>query len=410
MKPKVKSDFDIIIVGAGMVGLTIASLLKDDQLRIAVVDKSDTPPVPMVSELESSNFDARVSALSAASREILKRAGAWRIIESKRYCDFSSMFVWDADGTGSVKFSAEELSVPRLGTIIENSFVVDALLENLYKKANLEIFRPCSIISLDEGDESVLLETEDNIRLRAKLVIAADGVNSKIRELANFRVREWEYNHDAIVATVKTESPHQEMALQRFMQTGPLAFLPLCTGLEIDCQDWSSIVWSAEPSYAKKLFSLSDDEFCFELTQASESRLGRIIDCSRRHLFPLRQRHAVNYSKRRIALAGDAAHSIHPLAGQGANLGLLDAEALVNKITEGLNAGREVADPVIMDRYQRARKAHNLGMMGLMQGFKHLFADETMIVRWLRNVGMSSINNMSMVKNYLARQAMGLDS
>ena len=163
MKPKVKSDFDIIIVGAGMVGLTIASLLKDDQLRIAVVDKSDTPPVPMVSELESSNFDARVSALSAASREILKRAGAWRIIESKRYCDFSSMFVWDADGTGSVKFSAEELSVPRLGTIIENSFVIDALLENLYKKANLEIFRPCSIISLDEGDESVLLETEDNI-------------------------------------------------------------------------------------------------------------------------------------------------------------------------------------------------------------------------------------------------------
>ena len=138
--------------------------------------------------------------------------------------------------------------------------------------------------------------------------------------------------------------------------------------------------------------------------------MGRIIDCSRRHLFPLRQRHAVNYSKRRIALAGDAAHSIHPLAGQGANLGLLDAEALVNKITEGLNAGREVADPVIMDRYQRARKAHNLGMMGLMQGFKHLFADETMIVRWLRNVGMSSINDMGMVKNYLARQAMGLDS
>ncbi len=410
MKPSEKNDFDVIIVGAGMVGLTVASLLQDSKLRVALVDKNEATNATMEVGHDQPKFDARVSALSASSREILKQLGVWNLIEKKRHCDFEKMHVWDADGTGSIVFSADDLSVPRLGTIIENSFVVDALMELLKIKGNVELFRPCSVNSLDESEERVTLNTVEHQMLRAKLVIAADGANSKIRELSNFRVREWEYNHHAIVTTVKTEMPHQKTALQRFMPTGPLAFLPLSSDTGSDCQEYSSIVWSAEPSYAQSLINLSDNDFCIELTISAEARFGEVTDCSARYLFPLRQRHSVNYSQSRIVLVGDAAHSIHPLAGQGVNLGLLDAKALSNEITRGLSAGRAVCDPTIMNRYQRARKGHNLGMMALMEGFKRVFEEDALAIRWLRNFGISSINNLPPVKNFLARRAMGLDS
>ena len=410
MKQTKKNDFDVIIVGAGMVGLTVASLLKDSQLRVALVDRNEDPTINVAEEHDQREFDARVSALSASSRMIFKQLGVWNLLEEKRHCDFHTMHVWDADGTGSITFSAEDLAVPRLGTIVENSLVIDALMQRLKLKGNVELFCPCSVNSLDEGEDWVTLNTKEHQILRAKLVIAADGANSKIREFSNFRVREWEYNHHAIVATVKTEMPHQMTALQRFMPTGPLAFLPLSSDTGAECKEYSSIVWSAEPSYAKNLINLSDKDFRIELTKRAEARFGEVTDCSSRYLFPLKQRHSVNYSKQRIVLVGDAAHSIHPLAGQGVNLGLLDAEALSNEIRKGLDAGRPVCDPVIMNRYQRARKGHNLGMMALMEGFKRVFAEDTLAIRWLRNFGMSSINDLRPVKNFLARRAMGLDS
>ena len=410
MKQTRTNDFDIIIVGAGMVGLTVASLLEDSQLRIALVDKNEDPTITLAAERDKSGFEARVSALSASSRKILKQLGAWNLIEEKRHCDFHKMHVWDADGTGSIMFSAEDLAVPRLGTIVENSLVVEALMQRLKLKGDVELFCPCSVESLGEGDDWVTLNTAEHRILRAKLVIAADGANSKIREFSNFRVREWEYNHNAIVATVKTEIPHQKTALQRFMPTGPLAFLPLSTDTGAVCQEYSSIVWSAETSYAESLIKLSDKEFCIELTKSAEARFGEVTDCSSRYLFPLKQRHSVNYSKHRVVLVGDAAHSIHPLAGQGVNLGFLDAEALSNEIRKGLSLGRAVCDPTIMSRYQRVRKGHNLGMMALMEGFKRIFAEDTLAVRWLRNFGMNSIDDLRPIKNFLARRAMGLDS
>ena len=410
MKATKKNDFDVIIVGAGMVGLTVASMLEDAQLRVAVVDKNEVPSPVKETKNHQLKFDARVSALSASSRRILKQLGVWSLVEQQRYCDFYTMHVWDADGTGNIMFSADELAVPRLGTIIENSCVVGALAQLLESKGNIELLRPCSVTSLSEVEDWVTLNTTEHGILRAKLVVAADGANSKIREFCDFRVREWEYDHHAIVATVKTAIPHQNSAFQRFMPTGPLALLPLSSDNRDDSQQHSSIVWSTEPSFAQSLMNLSDRDFCAELTRCSEARLGEVVNSSPRYLFPLKQRHSVSYSKHRIVLVGDAAHSIHPLAGQGVNLGLLDAKALSNEIHKGLSAGREIADPTIMDRYQRARKGHNLGMMALMEGFKRVFADDTLAVRWLRNFGMSSINDLRPIKTFLARRAMGLDS
>ena len=403
------NDFDVIIVGAGMVGLTVANLFKDTRLRVALIDKSESPVITLASGLDEPKFDSRVSALSSSSREILTRLGAWTLIEQQRYCDLRVMYVWDADGTGSITFSADDLAVPRLGTIIENSLVIEALTHCLESTCNVELIRPCSVDALEETDDWVLLHTADQGVLRTRLVIAADGANSKIRELKSFEVREWEYNHNAIVSTVKTAKPHQKIALQRFMPTGPLALLPLSSSVNDNCQMYSSIVWSAEPAYAESLMDMTDKDFCRQLSKCSESRFGEVIDCGTRQIFPLKQRHSVNYSKDRIVLVGDAAHSIHPLAGQGANLGFLDAEALTNEIKKGLNVGREVFDPVTMDRYQRARKGHNLGMMVLMEGFKRVFAEDILSVRWLRNFGMSRIDELKPIKHYLARRAMGLN-
>ena len=404
------NDFDVIIVGAGMVGLTVANLFKNTRLRVALIDKSESSAKASVTGADEPKFDSRVSALSSSSREILTRLGAWTLIEQQRYCDLREMYVWDADGTGSITFSADDLAAPRLGTIIENSLVIEALTQCLESTCDVELLRPCSVDALEEIDDWVLLNTADQGVLRARLVIAADGVNSKIRELKSFEVREWEYNHNAIVSTVKTAKPHQKIALQRFMPTGPLALLPLSSGVNDNCQMYSSIVWSAEPAYAKSLMDMTDKDFCRQLSKCYETRFGEVINCGTRQIFPLKQRHSVSYSKDRIVLVGDAAHSIHPLAGQGANLGFLDAEALTKEIKKGLNMGREVFDPVTMDRYQRARKGHNLGMMVLMEGFKRVFAEDILSVRWLRNIGMSRIDELKPIKNYLARRAMGLNT
>ena len=243
----------------------------------------------------------------------------------------------------------------------------------------------------------------------AVISIAADGANSKVRELSEFDTREWNYDHHAIVTTVKTEKKHKLTALQRFIETGPLAFLPLSINANDSEQNYCSIVWSSIPDRTEELISLNDEAFCLELGRSIESRLGAIEWCDKRFAFPLRQRHAVDYVKHNVVLIGDAAHSIHPLAGQGVNLGFMDAATLANELLHGREIGRELNDLTVLSRYQRKRIGQNLGMMWMMEGFKHLFAEQALPVRWLRNIGMTSVDNLSVVKNHLARRAMGLD-
>ena len=408
MTTKDQNQFDVLIVGAGMVGATLACLLAEAPVKVGLLDKTPLKPDGIPEP-----FDARVSALTLASRKLFNDLGLWQQIEAVRGCDYQDMHVWDADGTGSIHFSSSEIGEPALGTIVENGIVLAALHQRLQTIANLEILPPESVDSLlsldDEAGKRISVATNTGQQLTTRLLVAADGGNSKIRELAQFKTREWEYGHQAIVTTVRTEKPHQMTAWQRFMDTGPLAFLPLQSDSITDEQHFSSIVWSTLPDQAAALMELSDAAFCKALSEAFEATLGPVESCAKRFSFPLRQRHAIDYVQPGIALIGDAAHTIHPLAGQGVNLGLLDAAALANELSRGLASGRAPGDITLLKRYQRARSGHNLSMMWLMEGFKHLFAGQALSVRWLRNLGLHSVDSMPVVKNQLARKAMGLD-
>ncbi|GJM13363.1 MAG: 2-octaprenyl-3-methyl-6-methoxy-1,4-benzoquinol hydroxylase [Pseudohongiella sp.] len=410
------NEFDIVIAGAGMVGASLACLLAESSLRIALIDRN---PLSLDSndksqQRASDKFDPRVSAISMASQQLLRRLGVWEDMISERVCNYSAMEVWDAEGTGVINFSAAEINQPELGSIIENSIIIEALHKRIAQLENVFPLTPFLIDSFEqverEGGQIVKLNSIDGQVIRAPLVIAADGANSKLRQLANFECREWDYNQHALVTTVRTELPHRNTALQRFMETGPLAFLPLRVAETDSDQHFCSIVWSMQPEQAERAQSLDEGQFNLELTTALESKLGKIEHSDKRFVFPLTQRHAKEYVKENIVLVGDAAHTIHPLAGQGVNLGLLDAKVLAEELLHGLAAGRSVADATVLLRYQRKRKGSNLSMMWLMEGFKRLFAQQDLTIRWLRNLGMNTADKMTPIKNQMIRKAMGLDS
>lgn len=411
-KPDGKNRFeaDVAIVGGGLVGATMAALLSDLPLQLILLDEAVWPEVP--APLDPGRFDARVSALSMASRACFEQLGVWEGLSKLRCCPFREMEVWDADGTGRIHFEAAELQVSELGTIAENSVLLSLLREELKQANNLRVCSEQSVRSLqlpaDTSNGRPRLRTASGLEIEADLVIAADGGNSPLRQLANFSSREWDYGQMALVTTVRSELPHGYTAWQRFLSGGPLAFLPLLPAPDSADQQYSSIVWSLSPERAQTLLAMPDEAFRRELGFAFEHRLGEILDCDERRAFPLRQRHATTYVKEGIALIGDAAHTIHPLAGQGVNLGILDAQCLAGELARGLAAGRRVGDARVLSRYQRGRIGHNLAMMGVMEGFKRLFASDSLSLRWLRNRGMDRIDRLSGVKNQLARQAMGL--
>jgi 2-octaprenylphenol hydroxylase len=404
-------EYDVAIVGGGIVGASLACLLANTSLRIALVDRQlfDDYAIP-VTQVQP-KFDARVSAITAVSRNLFDQMGLWDDIAAMRCCGYSNMHVWDADGTGSVSFSAEDVNQLELGNIVENSVILSALYKRLDSIAHVDLIAPFSIDTFhrDQGANKITLRSTEGNNLTAKLLVAADGASSKVRELAEFATKEWDYNHLALVTTVKTEIAHRNTAFQRFMTTGPLAFLPLAESASDSDQKFSSIVWSAIPEKSEELMSMSDKEFALELSASIENKLGAIEWLDKRFVFPLRQRHAKDYVQDNIVLVGDAAHSIHPLAGQGVNLGLLDVQVLVKELEQGLHAGRKVADMTVLKCYQRKRVGHNLGMMWMMEGFKHLFAEQPLPVRWFRNSGMRGVDDIPLVKNQLARRAMGID-
>lgn len=404
---ELKTEYDIIIIGAGLVGASLAaSLLADPanrNLSIALVDHGDAPANINLS-LQPPEFDPRVVALTNASITLLKKMGAWETIVEQRACAYQLMKVWDDEGTGDIYFSANEVGKSELGFIVENQIVLTAVLGILEGYDNVNILRGYSIESLELIDERQYITLTDNTRLGAQLLIAADGGHSRVRELAELPIRSWEYQHKAIVATVKTEHSHQFTAWQNFLVSGPLAFLPLDDPSEQYC----SIVWSLEAEQADKIMTLNDADFQAALGRAFEYKLGLIEGSSKRYCFPLTQRHAIDYIAPQLALIGDAAHTIHPLAGQGVNLGLLDVQALSEEISRACLRQLPLRDASILRRYQRQRKKHNLEVMLLMESFKRLFGTRNLALRWLRNSGLKSVNKIKPIKNWLAKQAMGL--
>jgi 2-octaprenylphenol hydroxylase len=415
----IDQDFDVVIVGGGLVGAALALLLcragsqpGSSPLSIGLIEagRFDSDLVQLAAD--DANFDPRVVALTHASETLFERIGVWPLLKDLRRCAYQSMSVWDSEGTGEIGFTAEEANVDHLGSIVENRLLVSALRHQISHQTNISVLSETAVSQLgpmvnNHDQQKVrLLGLDDGRIVAGKVVVAADGAMSAIRHMAAFRLREWSYHHNAIVTTVRTERPHDGVARQVFMQEGPLAFLPLPS---VNQQHYCSIVWSQEPERADALMAMSDEAFCEAIGQAIEHRLGQVLEVDRRFAIPLKQRHATQYIKDRIALVGDAAHTIHPLAGQGVNLGLLDVAVLAEEVLSAHKRGLDIGEDRVLRRFQRRRMGHNLSMMSVMEGFKQLFSESAPPVRFLRNLGMSVLNQHPLIKRPIITRAMGLE-
>jgi len=411
-------SFDIVIVGGGMVGATLAAAIAMapacQALRIALVDATSHNG-QNENLAKSDAFDSRVVALAERSRELLQAIGVWQEILDQRACAYREMQVWDGEGTGRIAFHADDIHASELGHIVENTCIVRSLYQRLRALPAVSLIENTHVktISLSNGIYSLGLEssaaTTSAGNLYTRLLIGADGATSRVRDWAKLPVREWDYGHTAIVATVKTAQPHGYTCWQRFTSEGPLAFLPLqvdTVGMpdEYHC----SLVWSATTSLADELMALDGVAFCQRLEMAFEARLGSIERVSERKAIPLRQRHAQDYYRPQLALVGDAAHTIHPLAGQGVNLGFYDVAALADEVARACARGVPLEDESILKRYQRIRKSHNLSAMLAMEGFKRLFSSDDLRVSWFRNTGMKFMDNQLFLKKHLTKIARGL--
>ncbi|MDG2176550.1 MAG: UbiH/UbiF/VisC/COQ6 family ubiquinone biosynthesis hydroxylase [Gammaproteobacteria bacterium] len=409
---------DIVIVGGGPVGLATACLLSETGLKVVLVNaEQEVLTTAELKEISGKpDFDTRVSALTVASENLFENIGAWEAVSAVRACPYQNMEVWDGEGTGSIHFAAADLHADTLGHIVENRLMISALFEQASTKPNLELLQGISVkeITVNEQPKNQIfsqigLELSNGHRICARLLIGADGANSLVREQMGLSLRKWDYGHQAIVTTVMTEYHHQYTAWQRFMHSGPLAFLPLhLAGTDKSKQCYSSIVWSCVTEKAEGIKALSDSEFMPALGEAFEFKLGKVLECGPRFSFPLYQRHAIEYVQDHVALVGDAAHTIHPLAGQGVNLGFSDAKVLSEVITEAIESGEDFASHRVLSRYQRRRKGQNLGMMGAMEGFKRLFGTDELALTWLRNTGLNLADHTPLIKKQLMRKAMGL--
>lgn len=386
-------QYDVVIAGAGMVGATLACLLAQAGKRVAVLE-AHTPPVFTPAD----PYDLRVSALSRASQRALLRAGAWGGVLTRRACAYEAMQVWDATGSGEIRFAAADLGEPDLGHIVENRVLQWALWDVLAALENVTLYCPDKLATFQVAADAVTLHLASGATLGAKLLVGADGAASKVRELAGIGMDSQDYGQQGVVAVVKTELPHQYTAWQSFMPSGPLAFLPLADG---SC----SIVWTLPADRADAMVQCAVDEFQREVAQALDYRLGEVILVSERAAFSLRGRLAASYVQERVALVGDAAHTIHPLAGQGVNLGIKDALELATRIQ---HATGDIGSLRVLRAYERARRGDNLLMQKTMEGFRLLFGNTLTPWKVLRNTGLSLVNRWDSLKYTIAKQAMGV--
>lgn len=386
---------DVVVVGGNLVGGTLAAALGESDLRVAVIEPN-LPPTT----LQSAPADSRVVAISPASARVLSAVGAWDRIPQERICAYRDMRVWDAGGPGQIHFSATAVGASELGWIIENQLVQRALIESLEPYDNVSVLAGVCVEGLRVGDHRADVVLDDGRTLSARLVAAADGAGSRVRELAGLGVKGWDYDQQGIVATVRPEFAHEHTAWQRFLPAGPLALLPRFDG---QC----SIVWSTASDEAQRLISIPVEDFERELGEASEQRIGKLQCTSSRSAFPLRLQYAARYVTDRVALLGDAAHTVHPLAGQGANLGFLDAAALAEVMMDAIGARRDPGSMRVLRRYERWRKGHNLLTMATMDGFKRVFGGSNPLLTGTRGIALNLTDRSGAIKGWFTRYAMG---
>jgi 2-octaprenylphenol hydroxylase len=384
---------DLVIVGAGMVGLALASALRDSGLRIAVIDKKS--PDDMIA-----NPSVRVSAINLASERFLTRIGAWSELARKQ--PFCGMSVWEKDSFAHFELDANQFQQSHLGSIVENNVIQHALLKTL-QDSSVELFDSANIESVSENEQGVVLMLDNQQMLFTRLLVAADGANSGLRQQFRIPVTSWNYQHTALVATVRTAEPHQNIARQIFTSQGPLAFLPLWQ------PDLSSIVWSLPPLLAEDLASCDESEFNHRLAAAFDVKLGVCELIGARELCPLTARYARQQVQSRLILLGDAAHTIHPLAGQGVNLGLMDAAALSDTLHQLLNLQLPLDDAMALRRYERWRKAEAVQWLATMEGFKQLFSGDHPLKKLIRGTGMRLAAHSMPLMKPLLEKALGIN-
>jgi 2-octaprenylphenol hydroxylase len=389
-------SFDIAIVGGGMVGLTLAAALEHTDLRVAVIEGKEPS-----SELDEMP-DIRVSALNRASEHVFKNLGIWEGILCRRAAAYRQMDVWEKDSFSSIQFDSDALGQPDLGHIVENRVIQLAALDKVRQLPNVTLLMPARCQSMAVGENEVWLTLDSGESLTARLVIGADGAQSWVRQQQDIPLIHWDYGHHAIVATIKTAEPHHQTARQIFTPEGPLAFLPLSE------PDLCSIVWSTDPDKARALMDLEQKQFGQNLSSAFDCRLGLCELVSERAVIPLKMRYARDFVSDRLALAGDAAHTIHPLAGQGVNLGLLDAASLAQEIIALWQQGKDIGIHKYLRPYERWRKAEAAKMIAAMQGIKETFDGSSPVKKLFRGAGMAMMNQLPGVKHELMLRALGM--
>ena len=383
--------YDITIVGAGIVGLTLALALAKRKFKVLLIEKNTS----IENIIEPSK--GRVSAINLASQAIFTSLGVWPRMQL-RASPFEQILVFEPTQTYELQFDSALIEKPYLGHIVEHPLILQVLSDTLLQYSG-EIRYQSAIQSFTPEKEKAEITLETGEIIKSHLIVGADGMHSKVRDLAGITIHQRDYHQAALVAEVHTEKPHQKAAWQCFRPTGPLAFLPLKE--DHHC----SIVWSTNVEEAATLQKLPDKEFSHKLKIAFENRLGNVQVQSSRIQFPLKMRYAKEFVKPRFALVGDAIHTIHPLAGQGLNLGLLDAACLAEVIAERPD---NIGDYGTLRRYARWRKSHHLASIAAMEIFKQGFAANTFPLPWIRERCMQQFNQTNFLKRWCITFATGL--
>jgi 2-octaprenylphenol hydroxylase len=388
--------FDVIVVGAGMVGAATALAFAQSGMRVALVDAHRQE-----FRFDPARYDLRVSAITRATENILRSLRVWDDVCAHRVSPFREMHVWDESGSGAIHFDSADIGCDLLGYIVENEVVQGALHGAVRNHAGVAFLAPRVPLRLVSDSHAATLTLQDGDVLQAPLVIGADGRDSWVRGQVGLSYPTTRYEQRSIVANITTALPHRETARQRFTHEGPVAMLPLANGQ-------SSLVWSVPTPRADALMALDDAAFLEALQAAFGDALGALLETSPRAAFDLQRAHAGGYVGPRVALVGDAAHSIHPLAGQGVNMGLLDSAALVQCVVEGRAKGRDVGDLSVLRPFERLRRGHNLAMQTVVAALEKLYVSASPLVVWMRNTGMRATHNARFVKNLITEHAMGL--
>ncbi len=390
--------YDVIVAGGGMVGLAVACGLQGSGMKIAVLERE----TPQALSAEASPA-LRVSAVNAASERLLQHLDVWTRILARRASAYHGMEVWDRDSFGRIAFDDGQQGLAHLGHIVENPIIHQALWDKASESGDITLISPAELQQVAFGDNEAFVTLSDGTMMSARLLVAADGANSWLRNKADIPLTFWDYEHHALVANIRTEQPHAAVARQVFHGEGILAFLPLSD------PHLCSIVWSLPPQEATRLQSMPQEVFNQQLSVAFDMRLGLCTVESERKTFPLMGRYARNFAAHRLALVGDAAHTIHPLAGQGVNLGFMDAAELIGEVKRLHQQGKDIGQHLYLRRYERSRKHSAAMMLAGMQGFRELFNGNHPAKKLLRDIGMSLADNLPGVKPRLLKQAMGLN-